>query len=70
MATQIRALDGDTIDSICWRLYGSHSDDVLAQVFALNHGIAATETLTAGQIVTVPETVEDAADDEGVSLWD
>lgn len=67
---QIRALDGDTIDAICWRLYGSHSDDILAQVFALNRGIAETETLTAGQIVTVPDTVETVAETDTVSLWD
>jgi phage tail protein X len=69
--TTATALDGDTVDAICWRELG-RTRAVTEQVLALNPGIAALGTrLPAGTVVTLPELAKAApAVLETVKLWD
>lgn len=69
--TTATALDGDTVDSICWRELG-RTRAVTEQVLALNPGIAALGTrLPAGTVVTLPELSKAVpAVLETVKLWD
>lgn len=65
------ALDGETVDEICWRALG-RTKAVTEQVLALNPGLAALgPRLPAGTQVTLPETADLApAVRETVQLWD
>lgn len=69
--TTATALDGDTIDAICWRELG-RTRGVTEQVMALNPGLAALgPRLPAGTLVMLPETAALApAVRETVNLWD
>lgn len=52
-ATVVRTRDGDTLDAICWRYYGS--EQLVPQVLAANPGLAALpEQLPAGIVLTLP----------------
>ncbi|WP_196018971.1 tail protein X, partial [Serratia ureilytica] len=37
---RVYALQGDTVDAICWRYYG-RTQGVVEQVYSLNEGLAA-----------------------------
>lgn len=67
----VTARDGDTVDLICWRVFG-RTDRITEQVLALNRGLAALgPTLPAGTPVTLPELAQAApAIRETVKLWD
>lgn len=69
--TTATALDGETIDGICWRVLG-RTRDVTEQVLALNPGLAALGTkLPAGTRVILPDLADMApALIETVQLWD
>lgn len=67
---QVRALQGDTVDSLCWRHLGQ-SSGVVEQTLALNRGLAAGgPLLQEGQLVTLPEPTTDQRQDTSVKLWD
>lgn len=70
MASAI-ALEGDTVDAICWRELG-RTQGVTEQVLDLNPGIAALgPRLPAGTVITLPELSAAApAVLETVKLWD
>lgn len=65
------ALEGDTVDAICWRELG-RTRAVTEQVLVLNPGLAALgPKLPAGTVVTLPELSAAApAVLETVKLWD
>lgn len=65
------ALDGETVDEICWRVLG-RTRAVTEQVLALNPGLAALGTrLPTGTKVTLPDGAQAAPQvRETVSLWD
>ncbi|WP_062731844.1 tail protein X [Sphingobium abikonense] len=65
------ALDGETVDAICWRKLG-RTKDVTEQVLQLNPGLSALgPNLPAGTIVVLPEPAQLApAMRETVNLWD
>lgn len=68
--TQYRASDGDTVDYIAWRVYGTQGSQVVEQLLAANPGLAYLgPVLPAGTLVTCPEidTTEKA---QGIRLWD
>lgn len=67
----VTARDGDTVDLICWRVFG-RTDRITEQVFTLNPGLAARgPTLPAGTPVTLPDLAKAApAIRETVKLWD
>lgn len=69
--TSATALDGETVDAICWRALG-RTQGVTEQVLALNPGLAALgPTLPAGTIVNLPALPDLAPNTlETVNLWD
>ncbi|WP_267221786.1 tail protein X [Novosphingobium clariflavum] len=71
MTTTATALDGDTVDAICWRELG-RTRGVTEQVLALNPGLAALGTrLPVGTVVQLPDVATAApAILETVKLWD
>jgi phage tail protein X len=66
---KIYALQGDTVDAICWRYYG-RTQGVVEQVYSRNVGLADTGAiLPHGQPVELPD-VTAAPQRETVNLWD
>ena len=66
---KIYALQGDTVDAICWRYYG-RTQGVVEQVYSLNEGLAdAGAILSHGLPVELPD-VTAAPQRETVNLWD
>lgn len=68
---QVRAQQGDTLDRLCWRVYGQQmlASNVVEQALLLNQGLSALgAVLPAGQLITLPvlstKTVK-----EVVQLW-
>ena len=51
----IRAVEGDRIDLICWKHYGSLSLRVVEQVPDANPGLSLFEVLPAGRDIVLPE---------------
>ena len=51
---KIIASDGDRLDLICWKHYGTLSGRVVEQVLNANPGMAMTHLLRAGQEVNLP----------------
>ncbi|CAI0932940.1 Phage Tail Protein X [Serratia plymuthica] len=66
---KVYALQGDTVDAICWRYYG-RTQGVVEQVYSLNAGLAdAGVILPHGQPIELPD-VTPAPQRETVNLWD
>lgn len=64
---QYRTREGDTVDFICWHIYGATSG-VVEQVLDANPGLAALgPVLPVGTLVTLPEVSQSSA--EEVALW-
>jgi len=51
---KITAVDGDRLDLICWKYYGSLDGRVVETVLDANPGLAMMSTLKAGQVVNLP----------------
>ena len=67
----VRARQGDTVDLICHRYYGT-TQDVTEAVYDANHGLAEFgPILPHGQLVTLP-AIENTSqgDDNRLNLWD
>lgn len=64
---KVRAMQGDTLDLLCHRYYGT-TQGVTETVLAANPGIAEQIFLDAGQVVELPE-VSESAQQETVQLW-
>ncbi len=64
---KVRAMQGDTLDLLCQRHYGT-TQGVTEAVLAANPGIAEQIFLTAGQVVELPE-IDRTAQQEAVQLW-
>jgi phage tail protein X len=66
---KVYAEQGDTVDSLCWRYYGS-TGSVVEKVYAANVGLASQGAiLPHGYAVELPDITQ-AAVSETVSLWD
>lgn len=50
-----RTKDGDRLDLICWKHYGSLNGRVVEIVFETNKGLAATALLPSGLEITLPD---------------
>lgn len=68
---QVRSQQGDTLELLCWRVYGEQmlASNVVEQALLLNQGLADLgAVLPAGQLITLPvlstKTVK-----EVVQLW-
>lgn len=67
---QVRALQGETVDQICWRVLG-RSGGATEQTYDLNPGLAAHgPMLPAGTLVTLPSTNIAPPTTPTVKLWD
>ncbi len=64
---QVQALQGDTVDQLCWRHYGLTAG-VTEAVLAANPWLSTELFLTAGQWVELPD-IEQPAAKELVQLW-
>lgn len=64
---KVRAMQGDTLDLLCQRHYGT-TQGVTEAVLAANPEIAEQIFLTAGQVVELPE-IDRSAQQEAVQLW-
>ncbi|MBG6247337.1 MULTISPECIES: tail protein X [Symbiopectobacterium] len=64
----VNALQGDTVDLLCYRHYGT-SQGVTEQVIAANPGLSRQIFLNAGQAVMLPDIAR-KAEQETVQLWD
>lgn len=69
MAQQLRAMQGETVDALCWRHYG-RTAGVTEAVLEANPGLAdGGPVLAHGQLVTLPEQAPQAQK-KMVNLWD
>ncbi|KIC09819.1 P2-like protein prophage tail protein X-like protein [Leisingera sp. ANG-M1] len=69
-AVSYRSKEGDTVDEIVWRHYGSHVAGALETVLEANPGLADHGPfLPLGTLVQLPE-IEVPKEAETVSLWD
>lgn len=67
---QVRANQGDTVDSLCWRFYGS-TKGMNEMVFEANPGIAALgPILPVGHVVEMPDKPAQVNNKQIVQLWD
>lgn len=70
MATIYNTREGDTVDYIAWKFYGSTTNQVVEAVLAANRGLADHGAkLPAGLAITLPE-ITTPAKAQGVRLWD
>lgn len=68
MATIIRSSDGDTLDLLCWGVYGNLNRTV-ERVLDANPGLADIEQpYPAGLLITFPDLAE-AVDRQVIRLW-
>lgn len=51
---RVTAVDGDRLDLICWKHYGSLDGRIVETVLEANPGMALTHLLRAGQEVRLP----------------
>lgn len=64
------ASDGDTVEFVCWRVYGAQSGRVVERVLEANKGLADNgPELVAGTVVTLP-AIDVTSEQPGVRLWD
>lgn len=72
MARTATALQGETVDEVCWRVLG-YTRTVVEQVLDLNPGLAELgPRLPAGTVIILPEASSSAAAQnlETINLWD
>jgi phage tail protein X len=70
---RVMAMQGDTLDKLCWRTYGENmlGTSVLEQALALNHGLADLgEVLPLGTQVTLPVLPSAATQTATIQLWE
>ncbi|MGE8065587.1 tail protein X [Pseudomonas sp. NPDC089569] len=66
----IQAQQGETVDAICWRIYG-RTAGVTEAVLNANPGLADFGTvLPHGTLVQLPEVAPQAEQRQMVQLWD
>lgn len=72
MSSVTTALQGDTLDLICWRVLGTTEGGVVEQAYAMNSGLAALGTiLPEGTEVMLPDPPSAAAVAlQTINLWD
>lgn len=69
LGVQVRSMQGDTVDSLCWRHLGSSS--AVESVLALNPGLAALGAiLPNGTLVTLPDEAPAARQTNLIQIWD
>lgn len=67
---QVQAMQGDTIDLICWRYYGQ-TQGITEQVLEANPHLAGQGViLDIGIIVNLPDIVTRQQQQHSINLWD
>lgn len=62
--------DGDTVDSIAWKFYGSTANKVVETVLDANRGLADYgPTLPAAIVIDLPD-IDRPSKSQGIRLWD
>jgi phage tail protein X len=70
MSQTYRASQGDTVEYIAWRHYGTQEARVVERVLEANKGLAdGGPELAAGTLVLLPD-LDIKAERDGVRLWD
>lgn len=70
MSLTYRTKDGDTVDFIAWKQYGTTDNRVVEKVLAANLGLADIgPILPSGMVITLPD-VEPEQKTAKVKLWD
>lgn len=70
MATQLRTIQNDTVDALCWRHYG-RTAGVVEAVLDANPGLADHgPQLPTGLLVILPDLQTPAPARAMVNLWD
>ena len=62
----IRAVDGDRLDLICWKHYGTLDGRVVEQVLEANKGLEMATLLASGVKIVLPEIISAPLEE---SLW-
>ncbi|MFC0683172.1 tail protein X [Novosphingobium clariflavum] len=72
MTSTAKAMQGETLAKICWRVLGTTEGGVVEQAYALNPGLAALgPILPEGRAVTLPEPPAAAAVAlDTINAWD
>lgn len=64
-------IDGDVLDAICYRTYGTTSNQIVEAVLNANHGLADKGIIfSAGAQITLPDLEVNNSDVGSLSLWD
>lgn len=70
MPAQLRTIQNDTVDALCWRHYG-RTAGVVEAVLDANPGLADHgPQLPTGLLVTLPDLQSSAPTRAMVNLWD
>jgi phage tail protein X len=70
MATTYTTREGDTLDYIAWKYYGSVENGVVEQVFLANPNLADLGvTYPYGVVINLPEFTSQSKA-AGIKLWD
>ena len=71
MALRYETKDGDTLDYIVWKQYGSTDNGIVEQVLVANLGLADKgPILSTGTIIILPEIQQTQTTTAKVKLWD
>lgn len=71
MTLRYETKNGDTVDYIVWKQYGSTDNGVVEQVLAANLGLADKgPVLATGTIIILPEIQPTQTTTAKVKLWD
>ncbi len=66
----VRSIQGDTVDTVCWRYMGATAG-VVEQTFAANSGLADLGVvLPTGTVIALPEAPGPSSTKKMVKLWD
>ncbi len=66
---QYRAVDGDRLDVIVFKAYGSIDNEIFAAVLDANEHLLDCTTLRAGDIVYLPEIEAKTQEQKTEALW-
>lgn len=70
MTTIYITREGDTVDFIAWKFYGSTSNQVVEAVLSANVGLADHGPVLPSNLEIVLPKVVTPAKTQGVKLWD
>lgn len=69
--TEYTAKQGDTVDLICWKFYGTTRGGVVEAVYEANRGLAGIGLyIPAGTVIQLPELAAPAVVSDVIHIWD